>query len=155
MVGKTRTKKSSPKKNSTGDTKGKKSKEITGIPETTTWNGITTFTTPLSPTLSKWSLTLTPPQQTMLRGMTWHLFFQMVLLVSVVVLGHYLFSNRICLFSCRLWVDLVVYILLAVLLLMVNFVFFREASNPTHIFFANRGLLWYRIIAELRDAAHL
>ena len=97
------------------------------------------FTSPSSMT------TITTIQQNMLKGITWHLFFQMCLLLLIVFIGHQYFPTSYCLFVCRpAWVGIILYFVLAIFLLLGSLgIFFPKASDPIHIFF--RTLSFYGI----------
>jgi len=62
---------------------------------------------------------LTRPQSLYLREMAVLLVLQLLLVLIVVFAGHRLSPRRVCLFSCRLWLDLFLYLLLAFSLLVV------------------------------------
>ena len=75
-------------------------------------------------------------QQNMLKGITWHLFFQMCLLLLIVFIGHRYFPTSYCLFVCRpSWVGIILYFILAIFLLMGSLgILFPKPSDPIHIF---------------------
>uniref|UniRef100_A0A6C0D296 Uncharacterized protein n=1 Tax=viral metagenome TaxID=1070528 RepID=A0A6C0D296_9ZZZZ len=98
---------------------------------------------PLSPMMT--SSSISTVQQTMLKGITRHLFFQMCLLLFIVFIGHRYFPSSYCLFTCQpAWIGIILYFVLAILLLLGSLgIFFPKPSNPFHIFM--RTLCFYGI----------
>lgn len=81
----------------------------------------------------KASTYLLPIQKEMLKGVVFHLFFQMCLLLAVVMIGHHYLKTYTCLFTCEsTWKGFAIYILLAIVLLLGNT--YGSPSKPFDIF---------------------
>ena len=63
---------------------------------------------------------LTQLQTLFLQKVCFLLFFQLLVLLAVVYAVHQWFPKKLCLFTCRFWVDLLLYLAIMIVLIMVS-----------------------------------